>query len=255
MTLPAAEGVEPQPSGFPPEAWLDLETQSLVRGSDSTGDPAFERLDRMVRTQFTDTDRQQLHEWFRVEKLELIHTTPPDKIDLKDLPDARSGVMIGFVDVFPCGLAFNFTFEGEHWAVDDQFCVQPDCTCSGTVLSFLKLVGRSGVPARQISDAPSIRYNYRTHKTEPLPDWPAAGLSQSALLGALKAANPKFDEHLELRHLILQALYTRQELEQTRSRLRSLPAMRRPKIGRNDACPCGSGRKFKHCCLNKKEPA
>jgi len=21
-----------------------------------------------------------------------------------------------------------------------------------------------------------------------------------------------------------------------------------PKIGRNDPCPCGSGKKFKHCC-------
>ena len=26
-----------------------------------------------------------------------------------------------------------------------------------------------------------------------------------------------------------------------------------PKIGRNDPCPCGSGRKYKRCCLNKKE--
>ncbi len=23
-----------------------------------------------------------------------------------------------------------------------------------------------------------------------------------------------------------------------------------PKIGRNDPCPCGSGRKYKKCCLN-----
>ena len=23
------------------------------------------------------------------------------------------------------------------------------------------------------------------------------------------------------------------------------------KVGRNDACPCGSGRKFKYCCLDK----
>ncbi len=22
-----------------------------------------------------------------------------------------------------------------------------------------------------------------------------------------------------------------------------------PKVGRNDSCPCGSGRKYKHCCL------
>lgn len=24
------------------------------------------------------------------------------------------------------------------------------------------------------------------------------------------------------------------------------------KIGRNDPCPCGSGRKYKHCCLNSE---
>ena len=24
-----------------------------------------------------------------------------------------------------------------------------------------------------------------------------------------------------------------------------------PKIGRNDACPCGSGKKYKQCCLKK----
>jgi uncharacterized protein len=23
-----------------------------------------------------------------------------------------------------------------------------------------------------------------------------------------------------------------------------------PKVGRNDPCPCGSGKKFKHCCAN-----
>ncbi len=25
------------------------------------------------------------------------------------------------------------------------------------------------------------------------------------------------------------------------------------KIGRNDPCPCGSGRKYKHCCMNKEK--
>ncbi|MBC8391880.1 MAG: SEC-C domain-containing protein, partial [Deltaproteobacteria bacterium] len=24
-----------------------------------------------------------------------------------------------------------------------------------------------------------------------------------------------------------------------------------PKVGRNDPCPCGSGKKFKKCCLKK----
>lgn len=26
----------------------------------------------------------------------------------------------------------------------------------------------------------------------------------------------------------------------------------KPKIGRNKPCPCGSGLKFKNCCLNKE---
>ena len=25
------------------------------------------------------------------------------------------------------------------------------------------------------------------------------------------------------------------------------------KIGRNDPCPCGSGKKYKKCCLNKEK--
>lgn len=29
--------------------------------------------------------------------------------------------------------------------------------------------------------------------------------------------------------------------------------IRHVKIGRNDFCPCGSGKKFKKCCLHKAE--
>ena len=29
--------------------------------------------------------------------------------------------------------------------------------------------------------------------------------------------------------------------------------VKKVKIGRNDPCPCGSGKKYKHCCMNKKD--
>ena len=29
--------------------------------------------------------------------------------------------------------------------------------------------------------------------------------------------------------------------------------VRRQKVGRNDPCPCGSGKKYKNCCLHKDE--
>ena len=37
--------------------------------------------------------------------------------------------------------------------------------------------------------------------------------------------------------------------------LRPAPVRHSPKVGRNDPCPCGSGKKFKKCCLNAPAPA
>jgi len=33
---------------------------------------------------------------------------------------------------------------------------------------------------------------------------------------------------------------------------KSIKSDKRVKIGRNDPCPCGSGKKYKRCCMNKK---
>jgi len=31
------------------------------------------------------------------------------------------------------------------------------------------------------------------------------------------------------------------------------PKQAEPKVGRNDPCPCGSGKKFKKCCMNRQQ--
>jgi len=36
-------------------------------------------------------------------------------------------------------------------------------------------------------------------------------------------------------------------------RRRAMPVRTEKKIGRNTACPCGSGKKYKKCCLNKTQ--
>jgi uncharacterized protein YecA (UPF0149 family) len=33
----------------------------------------------------------------------------------------------------------------------------------------------------------------------------------------------------------------------------SSPISKKPEVGRNDPCPCGSGKKFKKCCLLKSD--
>jgi hypothetical protein len=42
------------------------------------------------------------------------------------------------------------------------------------------------------------------------------------------------------------------DAEELRKRRVNNARAQHPKIGRNDSCPCGSGRKYKKCCLNKE---
>ena len=49
----------------------------------------------------------------------------------------------------------------------------------------------------------------------------------------------------------LAALRSRQTAARSGARARPVDSRTRTKTGRNDPCPCGSGRKYKHCCLDK----
>ena len=44
---------------------------------------------------------------------------------------------------------------------------------------------------------------------------------------------------------------TEEFVEQHTSDTASIPQYNMPKIGRNDPCPCGSGKKYKNCCMLK----
>jgi preprotein translocase subunit SecA len=44
------------------------------------------------------------------------------------------------------------------------------------------------------------------------------------------------------------ALQTAEERERARESAKPEPIRAAPKVGRNDPCGCGSGRKFKKCC-------
>jgi preprotein translocase subunit SecA len=40
----------------------------------------------------------------------------------------------------------------------------------------------------------------------------------------------------------------------TEAQAKAKPVRTGPKVGRNDPCPCGSGKKYKHCCLFDTSP-
>jgi hypothetical protein len=235
------------------EFWYNLNEKSVALPPELKQEPEMLRLAEIFRAELTEADRQQLREWYLARKLVCIQTTPPSEIDITGLPVVGGGAMIGFVDVFPCGLALNFTWNDEVWSVDEQYCVEPCCECTETILSFLKLRDAAGRVTTEISDPPAIRYNYHSQASRPVTTGRAGSPALNDLLTALQHGHPNLNDQLKLRHLIMQSLYARHYLEQVRSLSQSagMPSAMRHKVGRNEPCPCGSGRKYKHCCLNK----
>lgn len=238
-----------------PEFWLSLKTKTVFRTPELEKEPESLRLAEILRAELTDADLLQLREWFLATKLAVIQTTPPSEMDITNLPYADGGLMVRFVEVFPFGSALNFTWNGEAWAVDEQYCVQPGCECKEMVLSFLRLMDAAGRNIASIKCPPALYYNYHTQRAKPVARGQEGSPPLDSLLAALKREHESLNRQLETRHLILQSLYARHFLAQTSKGLQSpfanpVSAVSH-KIGRNEPCPCGSGRKYKQCCLGK----
>jgi len=231
--------------------WIDVRRRTLEMTSALKADLVTRRLAELILTRLSETAWEDLLRWFWTAKIQAIETAEVSEIDIADLPDADAGRMIPFVEVFPLGLSLNFTFAQADWAADEQYCVQPGCDCTGLVLSFLQLRDAAGRTTKSLRDVPAVRYDYRSQASCELAPGSAGTPPTAQLLGALRTAYPSLDTRLELHHRMMQSLYARQYLARAKfqnERLENQLPTRAEKVGRNDLCPCGSGKKFKRCC-------
>jgi len=138
--------------------------------------------------------------------------------------------LVFFDDVFPYDFDLVVFHQGRGYLAADQYCLEPGCTCEDAVVCFAELDGR-----RRALGA--VRAPVRHLQRARVIDGPAV-----------------------IRHL-WSALLDQHDPPPLRERFRRMrdvarlwggmpePYLRvQPKIGRNEPCPCGSGRKFKRCC-------
>jgi len=246
-------GAPATPVQAPRDFWFSLQEKSICMTPELEQAPETVRLAKHIGEALAGDQEVELRRWFINQKQSIILSTPSSEIAVSNLPDAGDGAMIGFVEVFPWGLSLNFVLNGEDWTVDEQYCVQPGCDCRETMLSFVKMRDAAGRVTTEVQDCPALRYNYRTQQTSLWKTGPTGSPPASELLAALKASHPSLDLFLEKHHLVMQNLYLRQAIHRLAAESRTQGTLPR-KIGRNEPCPCGSGRKYKHCCLNKPKP-
>jgi len=157
------------------------------------------------------------------------------------------GLVVGWDEVFPDDPDFVFNISGTRFWARDLYCINPGCTCKDIKLSFAefdegnnpKELGAVGIDLKKI----------RIEGIEPV------GASEEKLTQVWQ----KFQKQAG----VIKLLKTRQkEMKIIGNEIAKLSRKNKSegpksvskvvgKVGRNDPCPCGSGKKYKKCCLNK----
>lgn len=226
----------------------DLATEKFNKMSFSTthkgGDLALlANPNLLLEESLTEEDWRNLNTVHRVSKGAFIEEYDLRKVDanftMEQLKDPSSVVL--FQEIFP--LASYFYFDKKDnipYLVLDQYCANYKCACSDMVLSFTK-DGRD--------EAFAFRYNYTTKQVDLLDGVGHAISLQKAsnYVRLLKDKFIDFDKKLKERNEILRHLFKKFTIR-TNAQLAQTNKIAKQKIGRNEPCPCGSGKKYKRCC-------
>ena len=183
-------------------------------------------------------------------KREQMESMDLDTLDVQFPPQIMDGdgSMTGYAEIFPFADWFPFSTDNDAWVVDDQYCVSPKCKCHDVVLTFFPSLPNQAAEEAFVEqgEMPAIHYDYRNGSFKVLMEPSIPSPPFSKLVAALKRAHPELATTLKERHGQLRYLFGRVK----RERHAETQAERGSgeKVGRNDPCPCGSGRKYKRCC-------
>src|SRR5262245_47370077 len=117
----------------------------------------------------------------------------------------------------------------------------PTASVNGRPLHCLNLAPLPNTAALATERTLCIRYACDTGQIESLSGAKDGRWSGQNFVDALKEVLPDLDPVLAKRQVLLRQLY-RRALSRKTIRLQA------PKLGRNERCPCGSGKKYKKCC-------
>jgi hypothetical protein len=193
-----------------------------------------------------DADFKLLWKFYYARKNEITEKASPDEIDavFDFIEVEKEGLMYAYNDVLPYSDHLSVRMEDKEYIIFDQYCLLPKCPCTDTTLTFFT-DEPSGKDERQFS----IDLNYKKKRWGDVRDHDFVLDAQSAQ-SAIEEQIPDIWDRLLKRHKKLKEIYghckKRHFAQQSQAQLTL------PKAGRNDPCPCGSGKKYKKCCLKKE---
>ncbi len=252
-------------SSVPVRFDLDVFRQAVNVAVESSRDAV--ALGRAAAAELEADDWEALGKLFLAAKRRQMETMNLDALNASFPPDvmAGDGPMVGYAEVFPWAEPFELTLEGSPCVVFDHYCAQPGCDCAEAALECFHVPAERFPPGRRLKAGVFLRHNHASGQTTVV-EAKRGSPAPEKWIEALRDAHPGFERTLQERHRQLKRLGERllpktarrsnpavshlrdEELEEPVTAPSAPGATQAPKVGRNQPCPCGSGRKYKRCC-------
>jgi hypothetical protein len=206
-------------------------------------------LDEFIND-ITDEMKSEYKRYYEVNKERAKHIA---KFDMS-LNDIDGGKLVAYSQIFGnsgsmafggngCGFLFND--KSKEYFIDDLYCIDPRCNCETVHLFFIKndkAVLNSFVARLNFNKGFKIDENTFPEKDarKIFKKW------QESDPDALDVLKGRYKEIKDIGKNLIEKHTKNGKLPVNPKN--SILSTRKDKIGRNDPCPCGSGKKYKKCC-------
>ncbi len=156
-----------------------------------------------------------------------------------------NGLMYAYNGILPYGDQMLVNIKGEKYLIVDQFCLLPKCKCTDATLDLVP----AGEDAMKADPWCAFRLTYAKRHWAVMENSPPP-IPLGEIRSVIEEQHPDFYKQLLTRHEKLKKIY----LNCRRKHYSPPQTSTDRKVGRNDPCPCGSGKKYKKCCLKSSTP-
>ncbi len=141
------------------------------------------------------------------------------------------------------GEIIEMEMNGKNYQVFDSYCVVPNCNCTEIGLDFFEIKDEH---VHELKSDFSFIYNYYNRDFSK-----GLGISLKEIKKIVDGFPIEIEEKFSERHREIKDELKQDIINKFQNRVNSDGISEKEKIGRNEPCPCGSGEKYKKCCLNR----
>ncbi len=224
---------------------VDLGTRTIDAAFRNTATPAGIAFAEALLAAMEDADFDLLGDLHYEIKSRATEEAKADEIDAHfDYDEIEQlSIMQSYNDILPFAETMQVVAGGVEYVVLDMHCVKPGCRCTEALLSLLPVEDEGG----PLKSAGAVSVDYAARTWAPVEDEPLP-CDVAAFKRTMESAFPDIYGKLHARHKRLRAIYAHCRKRADAAMTHSIPQQ---SAGRNDPCPCGSGKKFKKCCMGK----